>query len=487
MRLKNKIAKRLTLYFAAVLLVFALVVGVLFSFMFARHTAAVTAKDMRDHAESIAGTLSHFVANYFQGECQGSGFKAYVRFIGDAATGDLFVLDRNYAPATLGELESSNVPLPQGAESLVDRVYEENAIISDSFSTDLFHADNLITGAPVRGRDGNVLYVLLLCAPAGSIDHIQRDTVYILASCLGIAGVLGFIVSDILSHRFVTPLHRMMDTTTQLTQGRYDAQTHVRQSDEIGTLAGHIDALAKELSAAEKERQELDQMRQDFFSDISHELRTPIAVLKGNVELLQNGFIHDPDKLKAAYNQLSADANHIEHLVTDLLELTRLQNPHFAIRMQVINLMDVLCDTVRSMRQAADKKQVTIALDSPVSLYPVEGDYGRLRQLMIILLDNAIKFSPAQSCIRIDVSANDNLCAVSVTDQGAGIPPQALEHIFDRYFHSRSRHNASGSGLGLPIAREIALRHGLDFTCTSEVGRGTCFTLVFTRCNPAEE
>ena len=485
--MKNKIARRLTLYFICVLLVFALIAGALFSLMFARHTADVTARDMRAHAESIAGTLSHFIANYMQGECQGGGFKSYTRFIDDAATGDLFLFDQNYGPVTLGEMALPDTDLPEGAAALIDRVYEENDVISESFSTSLFHADNLIAGAPIHDKDGNVLYALLLCSPAGSIDHAQRDTAYILAACLGIAGILGVIVSDILSHRFVTPLNRMMDTTTQLTQGSYDAKTHVRQNDEIGTLARHIDTLADELAAAEKERSQLEQMRQDFFSDISHELRTPIAVLKGNIELLQSGIIANGDKLKAAYDQLSADASHIQHLVNDLLELTRLQNPHFVIDMQVINLIDVLSDTARSMRQAAGKKQITVAFDSPISLYPVKGDYGRLRQLMIVLLDNAIKFSPAQSSIRIDVRPDGEQCAVSVVDQGAGIPPQALEHIFDRYFHSRSRHNTGGSGLGLPIAKEIALRHGLEFTCTSEVGKGTCFTLVFTKHNLDEE
>ncbi len=484
MRLKNKIAKRLTLYFIAVLLVFALIAGVLFSLMFARHTADVTARDMRAHAESIAGTLSHFIANYIQGECQGGGFKSYMRFIGDASTGDLFLLDREYAHVTLGEMELPHTDLPEGVEGLVDSIFEKNSVISESFSAGLFRADHLLTGAPVHDKDGSVLYVLLLLAPAGSIDHALHDSIYILAACLGIAGVLGIIVSDILSHRFVTPLHRMMDATTHLTQGRYDAQTGVRQSDEIGTLAMHIDALAKELAAAEKERSQMDQMRQDFFSDISHELRTPIAVLKGNVELLQNGLITQPDRLKAAYDQLGADASHLEHLVNDLLELTRLQNPHFTIDMQVINLMDVLSDTARSMRQAADKKQIAIRLESPLQLYPVLGDYGRLRQLMIILLDNAIKFSPAQSSILISVVPQEETCAVSVIDHGTGIAPEALEHIFDRYFHSRSRHNTGGSGLGLPIAKEIALRHGLEFTCASEAGKGARFTLVFAKRDP---
>ena len=314
--MKNKIAQRLTLYFAIVLSVFALLSGILFSLMFARHTADVTARDMQDHAVSIADTLSHFIGSYHQGECSGSGFKSYVRFIGEAATGDLFLLDTDCNPAALGEMKLPEIPIPAEAAPLVQRVFEENDVVCEAFATSLFHADNLIAGAPVRAQDGSVIYALLLRAPLGSIDHTLSDTVYILAACLGIAGILGIIVSDILSHRFVTPLHKMMDCTTKLTDGHYGAKTGVVQRDEIGVLAEHIDALAEQLCAAEKERLELDQMRQDFFSDISHELRTPLSVLKGSIELLREGYVSDEAQLRTRYDQLYSDAAQLERLST---------------------------------------------------------------------------------------------------------------------------------------------------------------------------
>lgn len=477
--MKNKIAQRLTLYFAAVLLVFALIAGTLFSLMFARHTADVTSRDMQDHAVSIAGTLSHFIGSYNQGDCSGSGFKSYVRFIGEAATGDLFLLDIDCNPASLGEMKLPETAIPPEAPPLVQRVFEENAVICESFSTSLLHADNLIAGAPVRDQDGSVIYALLLRAPLGGIDHTLGDTVYILAACLGIAGILGIIVSDILSHRFVTPLHKMMECTTKLTGGHYGAKTGVSQSDEIGVLAEHIDALANQLSALEKERQELDQMRQNFFSDISHELRTPLAVLKGNIELLRGGLVCDEALLRTRFDQLYSDAAQLERLVNDLLELTRLQNPHFRINMDVINLSDVLSDSVRLMRQHAERKKILIHFDNQAGPFPVLGDYGRLRQLMIILLDNAIKFSPEQSAIELVSKRSAGGCEVSVTDHGAGMDEETLSHIFARYFHNSSRQNRSGTGLGLPIAKEIALRHGLAFTCESKVGDGTVFTLAF--------
>lgn len=484
--MKNKIARRLTQYAAAVLLIFSVAAGILFSLMFAEHTMDVAACDLREHAISIADTLSHFMSNYHEGSCNGGGFKSYTRFVSEIAMSDLYLIDVQGKPVTLGELEMPDNELPEEALQLVNRVFKEQGLVSDSVYSGMFHARSLMTGAPVFGANGEMLYALILFDINHIAGHSIRDTIYILGACLMIGMMLAMVISEALSRRFVMPLYKMMDATTKITNGDYHVKTGVEQSDEIGILAGHIDELSRKLDEAEKERSELEQMRQDFFSDISHELRTPLAVLKGNIELLCQDTSDDSVKHRLAYEQLYADANHIQHLVNDLLELARLQNSHFTISMEVINLIDVLSDTVRSMRQQAAAKKITITLDDQIGPFPVLGDYARLRQLMIILLDNAIKFSPECSEILLAAMPASDGCEVSVTDHGIGFDRDTLSHIFERYFHNRSMTNRSGTGLGLPIAKEIALRHQLDFTCKSEVGTGSVFSLVFPRCQISE-
>ena len=476
--MNNRIAQRLTLYFGIVLLVFAMISGILFSLMFARHTADVAARNLYAHAESIANTLTHFVSNYHEGSCQGGGFKSYTRFVAELAMSDLYLIDSQGIPVTIGEMQISENPLPQDSHALIDHVFRTGTIISESITDGLLRPARLIVGAPVFNSSGNTLYALILHYPIDIVEHTLHDTVFILAACLCIAGILGIIVSGILSHRFVTPLHRMKECTTQLTSGNYDTETGIVQNDEIGVLARHIDALALQLDTAQKERSQLDKMRQDFFSDISHELRTPIAVLKGGVELLRENIISDKQEQQAYCNQLYADVTHIERLVNDLLELTRLQNPHFTIEKEIINLIDILHDSIRFMRPAADKKRISLHFDNQCGPFPVLGDYGRLRQLMIILLDNAIKFSPEDSQVDLSACKTEDGCEVCLTDRGAGIDKASLEHIIDRYFHSRASLNRSGTGLGLPIAKEIALRHEILITCRSVPGEGTCFRLL---------
>lgn len=485
--MNNKIARRLVQYSAWVLLLFALLSGVLFSLMFERHTVDVTRRDMQAHTAVIADTLSHFMANYHEGSCQGGGFKSYTRFVGELAMCDLYLLDAQGTPVTIGELQLPENPLPPQAKAFAARVFKEKETISESFSAGSLHFASLMTAAPVTGAEENVLYALVLHYPVNHVEHTLLDTVYILSACLTIAMVLSIAVAAALSRRFVRPLHRMMETTTRLTGGDYSAKTLVKQNDEIGVLAAHIDALAERLEAAEEERSRFDQMRQDFFSDISHELRTPLSVLKGSLELLRSDMIDTPQQRRQYYEQLYADARHLERLVGDLLELNRLQNAQFSMEMEILNIADVLEDTVRSMRQKAKEKQIDILLDNQAGAFPVLGDYGRLRQLMIILLDNAVKFSAEHSSVCLAAKRVDEGCEVCVTDHGAGMDPETLKHVFDRYYHKRSARNRGGTGLGLPIAKEIARRHQLELVCTSEEGKGTRFSMVYPMRQLPEE
>ena len=142
--MKNKIAQRLTLYFALTLILFALIAGMLFSLMFARHTSDVTRRDLRAHAASIAQTIGHFTADCDEGECKGGGFKAYMRYIGDAAMSDLYLLDRNGSHAVIGEMEAPQTPIAEEALSLANKAFETGDIIESAFTMNPFRLGDMM-------------------------------------------------------------------------------------------------------------------------------------------------------------------------------------------------------------------------------------------------------------------------------------------------------------------------------------------------------
>jgi signal transduction histidine kinase len=164
----------------------------------------------------------------------------------------------------------------------------------------------------------------------------------------------------------------------------------------------------------------------------------------------------------------------LQRLVDDLLDLSRLQNMDFKMEMQRVSLCDVLTDAVHSATHMAKQKNITVSYENGKSICSAFGDYGRLRQMFLTVLDNAVKFTGNGGSIDVRI---DNR-TVSVKDNGCGISAADMPYIFDRFYKTDSEGNRGGTGLGLAIAKQIADRHGISISVKSEQGKGTEFIFV---------
>ena len=263
----------------------------------------------------------------------------------------------------------------------------------------------------------------------------------------------------------------MKEVALQLSNGNYSAKCDVNQNDEIGELADTINLLASRLEEASKESGKLEKLRRDFVANISHELRTPITVIRGSLEALYDKVVTDPDKVEEYYIQILNESKFLERLVNDLLDLSKLQNMEFIIDKSEININDLISDVLRSANHLADKKNIEIRTDSIEDSIKIQGDYGRLRQMFWILIDNAIKFSPQDSIIEILVTKEK----ISFLDHGNGIDVRHLPYIFDRFYKTSGEENKSGTGLGLAIAKQIAERHSIQLTAENNPEGGAQF------------
>lgn len=226
-------------------------------------------------------------------------------------------------------------------------------------------------------------------------------------------------------------------------------------------------------AAAEK------QAGQEFISSVSHELRTPVAVIRGSLEALCDGVIDDPVEVKEYHRQMLAESIYLQHLVNDLLEYSRLQNRVYELNAEPVNVCDVADDVFRSIKNIASAKNVEFVKDNKADFYFIWGDYVRLRQMLIVLLDNAVKFTPSGGKVTVQCEKNESKLKVRIIDTGCGIKPEDKDGIFIRFHRAMSDQNRNGTGLGLPIAKEIAERHGAVMSVESEVGKGTTFTIEF--------
>ena len=199
-------------------------------------------------------------------------------------------------------------------------------------------------------------------------------------------------------------------------------------------------------------------------------------MIRGSVEALRDGIVTAPGEVRAYYDQMLRESQWLQRLIRDLLELSRLQNAEFTLDSQPFQLSDLLGDVAMSAHALCESRGVVFRCEEPARDYAFTGDYTRLRQMLLAAADNAVKFTPAGKSVRLWL--DDTRPVIGIADEGAGIPPEDMPHIFDRFRSTRSA-NAEGTGLGLAIAAETARRHGVEIRVESAVGEGTVFWFAF--------
>ena len=192
-------------------------------------------------------------------------------------------------------------------------------------------------------------------------------------------------------------------------------------------------------------------------------------MLRGSLEALSDGVVSEPLMVGEYYRQMLKETMGLQRLVNDLMDLARLQNTDFPIENAPLVVQEVLLDALRSAERLAQSKDIHIIREIPEHPVAYNGDYARLKQMLLIVLDNAVKFSPPGSTLYAAMDSH----SITLRDEGSGIPATELPYIFDRFHKSRSEENRQGSGLGLAIARGIAERHNIRITVESRESDGT--------------
>lgn len=407
-----------------------------------------------------------------------------MRMIEDIAMGEVWIVDAKTGNIVQGRNEKgqpfSYLKLPPNAEETIKKAISGETTTTENFN-DYLNENSITVAVPIKNGE-TIEGVVLLHSPVKYMSSALKSGIYTLIFSILAALILASISAVWLSISFTKPLNKIRDTTTELAKGNYEVTTQIKQSDEIGELAKSIDKLALQLDKSSKESERFQKMRQNFIANISHELRTPITVIRGSIEAICDGVISNPEQLKDYNEQILSDSIHLQRLVNDLIDLTKLQNTDFSIDKSTINLFEIINDAVRSMKQISTKKGVKINFSAENAIeedrYLFVGDYQRIRQMIIIVLDNAIKFSNENQKVDILLKKENKKYELKICDSGRGIDPENIGEIFNRYHKSNTEENKNGMGLGLAIAKEIALRHNIEIFVKSVPNIKTVFTFL---------
>lgn len=485
--MRSRIAWKLTSYFTVILLIFVLGIGMAFAHFFKQHLVEIKKQEMQERAVKIAEVISENMERLQQRYGDSISNSHFIRYLDNVTQEIVWVVDKDRnlnmdvksvyrirlknkngegESARRKLLQSPNEAykrLPKKVKEKVDQVFAGEKFLIEDYNAYL--DDVMLTvGVPVYDKKGEVQAVVMLHSPvAGLKEAAWGGTKILLCSCAA-ALILLLLLSMLISWRFTRSLNIMKTIAARLADRQYQARCNLSQNDEIGDLANTLDILADRLQLADAESQKLEQLRKEFIANISHELRTPVTVIRGSLEALRDGVVTDEEEVRQFHEQMLKESLFLQRLINDLLDLSRLQNQDFPIEKEQINFCDIIQDVVRSgKRLGLEKKlQVTAALDTDV--YVFEGDYGRLRQMLLVFLHNSIKFSHEEGRIELQLVGR----LLTITDHGCGVRAEDVEHVFDRFYKARNEKNKNGSGLGLAIAKQIALRHGIKLQMVSE-------------------
>lgn len=224
----------------------------------------------------------------------------------------------------------------------------------------------------------------------------------------------------------------------------------------------------------------LELVRQDFVSNVSHELRTPVTSIKGFADTLLDGAMEDGETLRRFLELIDREADRLAHIISDLLDLSRLECTNASMPLSPVMISDAAQRALEAVQSKAEGKSIQVLLQIPAELPAVQGDEPLIVQVLVNLLENAVKYTPDGGSIVVSASCVGATVRVDVSDTGVGIPVEHLPRIFERFYRvdrARSR-QLGGTGLGLSIVKHIVERHGGEAWASSVPGRGSTFSFT---------
>ena len=331
------------------------------------------------------------------------------------------------------------------------------------------HEERHYTAAVPIEKDGKVLGYVFASAPANTLKQTLRSNlrIYLYSVLSALALSLAFLW--MMTERFVRPLRQMAAASHRFAQGDFSVRIKVKGKDEIAQLGEAMNHMAISLSS-------LETMRRSFIANVSHELKTPMTTIAGFIDGMLDGTI--PQEKQAHYMKIVSDeVKRLSRLVRSMLDLSRIDSGEVKMNPVMMDLTEVVGSVLVASEQRIEQKRLSITGMEECERQEICGDYDLMNQVLYNLIDNAIKFTDEGGNIHIRLTRESGRVYVSIRNTGAGIPPEEMPQIFERFYKSdRSRSlDKNGVGLGLYIVHTVVHLHGGEISVRSKQGEYTEF------------
>ncbi|MNO34622.1 Alkaline phosphatase synthesis sensor protein PhoR [compost metagenome] len=312
--------------------------------------------------------------------------------------------------------------------------------------------------------NGNTLGVVRFITSLTETIHTINQIAFLLIGVGMLVILIVTLLGLLLSWTITRSIKDLKQAADQMTEGDFSIRVQKRYQDELGSLADTLNMMASRISKSE-------QLKNDFIASVSHELRTPLTSIKGWVITLKANGENNFPLLHEGLDIIESESDRLTHMVDELLDFSKLDNERITMVFTSVNLKELLQHIGRQLSPRAARQGISLEVDVDENLPIIQADENRVKQVMINLIDNSLKFTAPSGRILITAHAIQGKVVISVEDTGSGITADDLENVLRKFY--KGNQHASGSGLGLSISDQIIKLHHGELRITSDAGKGT--------------
>lgn len=357
---------------------------------------------------------------------------------------------------------------------LMELKQSESGVISHKVKNPQTNYDTLLLGSLLFDKDGHVSAYMLINAtlePVGSTVEILKKQFIIVT---GILVIIGIALSVIISKSIAEPIINITKSADRLAKGDYSAEFDGGNYKELHQLANTLNYASTEIS-------KVDMMQRDLIANVSHDLRTPLTMVKAYAEMIRDLSGNNPAKREEHLNIIIEETDRLALLVSDMLDLSKLENGNLKLNCSEMNVTAKIREIVDRYRGVSEKNGYTITF-TPDDEVTVSCDIVKIEQVIYNLLNNAINYTGDDKKVFIRQINEKNYVKIEVTDTGDGISEENIKLIFDKYYRSKNhKREVVGTGLGLSIVKAVLKLHNYPYGVQSTLGEGSTFWFKIKR------
>ena len=467
----------LATYLSAMLLLLALL-GVTVSGMFQNQYMSEAEDRLRREAEEINSVV---LTEYLDDDKRPSATdKLKVRARQYDALIQIYFIDLKYGKVVFLDEESKakwGTALDYDMSAVADAIKtgDDPGALTTTQLAGLVDIPVMSLSRPIRTEDGTIMGALFLHTDMSRTSSSIRQVYLNVLLSSFISVILALLAVSYITVRMTKPIVDMNSTVTRFSKGDYSARVAVTGADEVSQLGGSFNEMATAINS-------LEQARRTFLANVSHELRSPLASMRGFLEAMRDGTICVEDYEK--YLDIVIGENYrMGEMVNDLLDLARIESGHYALHMEPFDINELIIRTLLTFEARVNSRGLDVRLELGDDGPMVLADSSQIAQVIRNLIDNAIKFSPEGGILTLTTVFGKQIATVSVWNNGEGIANEDLPYIFDRFYKAEKAHTPSGSstGLGLSIVDRVIRQHGQSITAESPEQGGALFRFTLNR------